>query len=692
MATVTVPAAAHPDAPRTPEQIERDWYENVYQGDHVKQLTVRAVVMGMFLGMIMACSNVYIGLKAGWSMGVTITSAVLAFTIFQAISGTIGPLLMKAHKLPLVGGFFQWVWPENHYSILENNCLQSTAGAAGSMTSGGLVNAIPALMMLSAASIPADFNTRCLWLIPWVMVICAMGVFLAVPTKRQMINIEGLRFPTGTAAAATLRALHEKGGEAARQARALTLAGLLGAVITWFRDAGDLTIMKVQPMPGAPKWAPIQSWFWPEKPWRLNLFGWHPTLNLTWLKLPRLETVWGTAWIKLGMFKDKPLGLNQVTMSLEGSLLFVAAGAIMGFRQAWSLMLGAFINYVVLAPHFLRAGVIEAPSFRKISSWSLWIGVPMMVTSGLLLFFMNWKAVARAFGTLTSFLGQKRDADDPLERIEVPGSWFIGGYIALGLVAIWLGHLLFHIQYWMGVVAVLATFFLVVVSARATGETDITPVGPLSKITQLTFGALAPGNIPTNLMTANITAGATSAAGELLQDLKSGYLLGARPRQQFIAQLCGVFAGALIVVPVYFILIPTTDLLGGEKWPAPAALVWRGVAELLAKGVNALPPSARIGLVIGAAIGLLLPLLEMWFPKQKKFIPSATGLGLAFTINGFNSVSMFIGACIALWLSKAKPKLHEKYTVPVSSGIIAGESLMGVFLALATVALAQFSH
>ena len=168
MATVTIAAGAEPVVARTPEQIERYWFENVYQGDRLKQLTARAVIMGMGLGMIMACSNVYIGLKAGWSMGVTITSAVLAFTIFQAISGTLGPLLVRAHRLPLVGRFFQWLWPENDYSILENNCLQTTAGAAGSMTSAGLVNAIPALMMLSAASIPADFGTRCLWLIPWV--------------------------------------------------------------------------------------------------------------------------------------------------------------------------------------------------------------------------------------------------------------------------------------------------------------------------------------------------------------------------------------------------------------------------------------------------------------------------------------------------------------------------------------------
>ena len=666
----TQPAAAAPDRKLSPEELERHWFENVYQGDKMKQLTARAVIMGMFLGMIMACSNVYIGLKAGWSMGVTITSAVLAFTIFQAISGTIGPLLVKMHGIPVLGGFFKWLWPENHYSILENNCLQSTAGAAGSMTSGGLVNAIPALMMLSAASRPGDFATRCLWLIPWVIVICGMGVFLAVPTKRQMINIEGLRFPTGTAAAATLKALHTTGGDAAQQARALSLAGLLGAVVTWMRDSADLSFIKVQEWANAPTWWPVRGTFSPE--------------SAPWFKLPKIESVWGTSWIKLGDYKGQPLGLNQVTMSFEGSLLFIAAGAIMGFRQAWSLMLGAFINYVILAPHFLRAGVIEAPSFRKISGWSLWIGVPMMVTSGLLLFFMNWKAVARAFSTLTSFLGAKHDSNDPMEKIEVPGSWFLTGFLLLGTAAVILGNRLFHIHWWMGVIAVIATFFLVVVSARATGETDITPVGPLSKITQLTFGAIAPGNIPTNLMTANITAGATSAAGELLQDLKSGYLLGARPRQQFIAQLFGVLAGAFIVVPVFFILIPNVELLGTEKWPAPAALVWRGVAELLAKGVDALHPTARMGLLIGGTLGIILPLLEMRFPNQKKYIPSATGLGLAFTINGFNTISMFIGACIALWLAHAKPKVHEKYTVPVSSGLIAGESLMGVVLALIT--------
>lgn len=655
----------------SPEEIERHWFETVYQGDRLKQLTARAGIMGMGLGMIMACSNVYVGLKAGWSMGVAITSCVLAYVAFEAVTGALRGPLVALGRVPVVGVLFRWLNAGERYSILENNAMQSAASAAGMMAGGGLVNAIPALMMLNPGAIPADFQTRCLWLIPWVAVISCLGVFLAVPAKRQMINVEQLPFPSGIAAATTLRTLHETGGDAAMQAKSLGIAGLLGAGIAWLRDSGDLPWMKLFPIRGAPDWSPVRNFFAPAK--------------LAWLRLPRVESVWGTSWLKLGTFKGSPLGLNRLTMSFEGSLLFVAAGAIMGFRQAWSLMLGAVINYVILAPRFLRAGVIAAPSFRQISGWSLWIGVPMMVTSGLLLFFMNWRSVVRAFGTITAFLGARPAADDAMDRIEVPGSWFVIGYAVLGAAAIALGARLFHIHWWMGLIAVLATFLLVVVAARATGETDITPTGPLSKITQLSFGAIAPGNISTNLMTANISAGAVTHAGDLLTDLKSGYLLGANPRQQFLAQFLGVLAGSLIVVPIYFVLIPDPNLLGGEKWPAPAALVWRGVAELLARGVGALPPSARVGLVIGALVGIALPLLEKAFPRQRRFIPSATGVGLAFTINGFNSISMFIGACLALWLSKAKPKLHERYTIPVSSGIIAGESLMGVAIALLTI-------
>jgi len=641
-----------PQRPRTPDEIERDWFENVYQGDRMKQLTPRALIMGMMLGGFMSLSNIYVGLKAGWGLGVAITSCILAFTIFATL-----------HKL------LPRLFPP--FSILENNAMQSAASAAGYMTGAGLVNAIPALMMLDPAAVPG------MWvLMAWILIISWLGVFLAVPAKRQMINIEQLRFPSGIAAATTMRTLHGTGGAAAaRQARSLGLALLVGALVTWFRDAGAVW-MKVS------EWGRGFGWTRIAPPGSLP--GWIAT-PLSWIQYPHIPGTWLPADWRIGKYRLQ----QDLTIAFEGSLLFVAAGAIMGFRQAWSLMLGTIINYGVLAPIMLAEGVIPesgAGAFRRISTWSLWIGVPMMVTSGLLLFVMQWKSVVRAFSTITAMFRPRHGAaDDPMERIEVPGSWFIGGMLVLGAIVIWMAHHFFHVHVWMGVIAVLMTFLLVVVAARSTGETDITPTGPLSKVTQLTFGALAPGNIPTNLMTANITAGSCSHAGDLLTDLKSGYLLGAKPRQQFIAQFFGVLAGAVVVVPVFFLLVPNASVLGTEQWPAPAAQVWRGVAELLAKGVAALHPTARVGLVIGAAVGILLPLLELAFPKAKKFIPSPTGLGIAFTITGYYSVSMFLGACLALALHRAKPKMAEEYVVPVSSGIIAGESLMGVVIALLVV-------
>ncbi len=151
MATVTTPA--DPAVPLTPEEKERYWFENVYQGDKLKQATVRAVAMGMVLGAVMCLSNVYVGLKAGWSMGVAITSCILAYAIFQTLT--------KMFRL-------------EPFTILENNAMQSAASAAGSMTSAGIVNAIPALMMLNPSAVPPQHI-----LIVWVILISCLGVFLA---------------------------------------------------------------------------------------------------------------------------------------------------------------------------------------------------------------------------------------------------------------------------------------------------------------------------------------------------------------------------------------------------------------------------------------------------------------------------------------------------------------------------------
>ena len=233
----------------------------------------------------------------------------------------------------------------------------------------------------------------------------------------------------------------------------------------------------------------------------------------------------------------------------------------------------------------------------------------------------------------------------------------------------------------MGAVAVVLTFFLAAVAARAGAEIGINPIGALGKVTQLTYGALAPGNIPANLMTAGVTAGAACSCSDTVGNLKVGHMVGANPRKQFIAQLFGVLAGALLAVPAYFILVPDANALGGDKFPAPSALVWMGVAKVLSQGLHTLPPSAVLAMVVAFAAGVIIVVVDRLFPKVKPYTPSPAALGIAMTIPAYTSFAMFLGALIAWILEKKAPKWNDMYTIPIASGCIAGESIMGVILA-----------
>jgi OPT family oligopeptide transporter len=514
--------------------------------------------------------------------------------------------------------------------------MQSAASSAGYSTGSTMVGAVAALLMIRGEHLP--FWTLFLWTI----FLAILGVMMAIPMKRQMINVEQLKFPSGLAAAQMLRSLYAEGGEASKKAKSLGISAFLGAASSFARE---------------------------------NLFSWYPRI----LKIPGLIEFPGTlAGQKLAHW----------TLSWDMSLIMIAAGAIIGLRVAFSMLLGALLNYGYLAPMMYEKGIIRELGYRGIVAWSLWGGTALMLTSGLLTFAFQWRAISRAFSGVTAMINRNKgkNPDPPMaspEKIEVPGTWFLSGTAAgtLGVVAIQV--LSFSIHWWMGVVSVLMSFFLALVACRATGETDITPIGAMGKITQLFYGVVAPASITTNLMTACVTAGAAASSADLLTDLKSGYLLGANPRKQFIAQFLGIFAGALVMVSAFYLIVPTPGALGGEEFPAPAAQVWKGVAELLAHGLSSLDITERWALVVGGLAGILVPLLERYLPgKVRSFIPSAMGLGLAFVIPFWNTLSMFAGALAAWVFVRRSRELAGRYTIPVASGLIAGESLMGVAIAL----------
>jgi OPT family oligopeptide transporter len=260
-------------------------------------------------------------------------------------------------------------------------------------------------------------------------------------------------------------------------------------------------------------------------------------------------------------------------------------------------------------------------------------------------------------------------------------TWFVFGFAITGILATILLAWFFSIHWWMGLLAVIMTFFLAAVAARAGAEIGINPIGALGKVTQLTYGVIAPGNVVANLMTAGVTAGAAASCSDTVGNLKVGHMVGAHPRKQFIAQLFGVLAGSLLAVPAYFILVPDPNMLGGDKFPAPSALVWKGVAQVLSQGLNTLPPSAVVAIGVAFVLGVLIVIVDRVFPKVRPYTPSPAALGIALTIPAYTSFAMFLGALIAWALAKWAAKWNDMYTIPIASGCIAGESIMGVIIA-----------
>jgi uncharacterized oligopeptide transporter (OPT) family protein len=267
-------------------------------------------------------------------------------------------------------------------------------------------------------------------------------------------------------------------------------------------------------------------------------------------------------------------------------------------------------------------------------------------------------------------------------RIEAPMSWFAAGQIVSLVALAWLGHASFGMPIWESVIAVVLSFWLALVAARVTGETDTTPVGAMGKVTQLIFGALHPGNVNVNLMSANITAGTATSAADLLTDLKSGYLLGANPRKQFLAQFSGIFVGTVVTVLAFAALVPGAEVLGTDQFPAPAAQTWSAVAIALAQGLGSLEPVKIWLIVAGGVVGMVLTLAPVLLPKYQTYLPSAAAFGLAWVFHWYYGLLFFLGALVAVLFERRKPKLAEEFTLPVASGVVAGGSLMGVLLVL----------
>ncbi len=553
-----------------------------------KQLTLRAIVIGCFVGGIIACTNVYIGLKIGFTFGASIVSAMLGFAILSNFSKPT--------------------------SVLETNILQTAGSAAGATASAaGLVMAIPALEMLG-------YHFAWWELMAWTLSIGFLGIFFAVPLRQQMVVVENLRFPTGTAAAETILAMFAEAKEAREKARVLVVAAITAGLFSFLAFS--------YPSLESP---PIDQW-----------------IGGAFLAT---AAAWG---FKLYF----------------GPALF-GVGFLIGPRVVLSLAFGAVLAWAVIGPLVQAYGWAPGPimSFSEgARGWLLWPGVALMVSEALASLVMNWRSILRSFKPIQNTSAVAEET--------IPTRWWVKGLALGSAMTVGVGYFVFDIPMWLTVIAIGLSFILAIVAVRSTGETDINPISGVGKVTQLVFGGLAPGQLGVNLMAAGITGAGASQAGDMMQDFKTGRLLGASPQKQFLAQLVGVFAGILFVVPVYF-LFTSAYTLGDPSMPAPAAFAWKAMAEVLAGETGGLPPNAIGAVIIAAAIGCLLPVLRT-SEKLAAYIPSGLAIGIAFIIPAYFSLVIFYGL-IVWWLWRLiNPGSVHQYNFAVASGLVAGEGLMGV--------------
>ena len=305
--------------------------------------------------------------------------------------------------------------------------------------------------------------------------------------------------------------------------------------------------------------------------------------------------------------------------------------------------------------------------------WLLWPGVVLMVVSSLVSLTFSGPAMLRAFRRG----GGSQDVI--VDEGDVSRRWFIGGAACALVVATIVQVLLFDVQIWAAVLGVLMSFVLAVVATRVSGETNVTPIGAMGKVTQLVFGVISPGNPAANLMAANVTGGAASQCADLMHDLKCGHLIGAMARKQAISQIAGALAGSLMGSMFYLILIPNPrEQLLTEQWPAPAVATWKAVAELFMIGLDAVPRGTPTAMLIAGALGVALPILDRVMPKHLKvLVPSAASMGLALVILPKSAISMLLGAIIAYMLARVFPRWTDRFLVTICAGLVAGESLTG---------------
>eukprot|EP01130_Rhizamoeba_saxonica_P001975 TRINITY_DN11794_c0_g1_i1.p1 TRINITY_DN11794_c0_g1~~TRINITY_DN11794_c0_g1_i1.p1 ORF type:complete len:666 (+),score=103.36 TRINITY_DN11794_c0_g1_i1:162-2159(+) len=533
-------------------------------------------------------------------------------------------------------GFFKVLLQRSQFNIADNVLLQAAGVATCTMPlAGGLVGIVPALTMLTESDRVGGGIVLNWWkLTIFTLSLAYFGVFFAVPLRKYMIIKEKLQFPSGTLTAKMISMFHqldssEKDEDAILWKRTIKFF-IITVVISSTYDLASYFIPVLHNIP------------------IFSLVGLPIATQFYWVWTPAPS--------------------------------YIGQGMIMGPRTCFSMFLGSILGWAILGP--LAKTMEWAPGDidsweNGAKGWILWVSLALMLadsTSSLLIVtFTSFKSLYYSENT--------EDEDtEPKERRVPSKVWIIG----LGLTviissgAIW-GVFYQDMDWYHPLMGIIFSLFIALLGVRALGETDLNPVSGIGKLSQVLFSLIAPGNIVANLIAGGIAEAGAMQAGDLVQDLKTAYLLKVSPRSIFQVQIIGSFFSVLFSVLAY-ILYNYAYTIPGPELPAPSAMVWINMAHITNGGELA-TNVFWFALTLGF-LGFSLPILSEIFPKQKRYFPSAIAVAVGMYLTPNWTIPRVMGAIIQMVWSRKWPISYDNYMIVVASGLFLGEGVFSIIVAV----------
>src|SRR6266850_3498557 len=367
-------------------------------------------------------------------------------------------------------------------------------------------------------------------------------------------------------------------------------------------------------------------------------------------------------------------GMQPMNIGFNFSLLSFGSGLLVGFRICLSMAIGTTISWFILPPFLLRHGMIPAQTFPLTLRWVMWPATGLMVAGGLTSLLLKWNLIVKTFRGLRG---------SQLERNDFPMQWVVIGSLVMTVVICLVQYFSMGIPVYLSFIAILLSLPLMLVGLRVLGETNWGPISALSNMMQGIFGVLAPGQIIANMLASGTTGTIATESEALMQDYKAGDMIGSSPKNLTIMQLIATPIGAAAVSWMYPLLRDTYGIVGNNAGlSSPISRKWAGFAEILSRGLTALPPGAVGALIVASLLGIAFAILEN---RGARWVPSPTAVGIGMLVPAAVILVMFLGSVVERIWWRTDRKTNGLYMVPLASGLIAGEAIVAVIIPLLVV-------